>query len=80
MNAARLQQPLLERKDHVRGQEGGTKDAPIVDLNVAQEPGRRLALPGKLVQLDEEVPVRIASFACPYTPGARRHHSAAAGC
>ena len=35
------------------GQEGGTGDAPIVDLNAAQEAG-------KLVQLDEEVSVRIA--------------------
>ena len=56
MDAARLQQPLPERKDNVRGQEGGTKDAPMVDLNVAQEAG-------KLVHLDEKVSVRIA---CPY--------------
>ena len=52
-DAARLQQPLPERKDHVRGQEGGTEDAPIVDHNAAQEAGKR-------VQLDEEVSVRIA--------------------
>ena len=52
-DAARLQQPLPERKDHVGGQEGGTGDAPIVDINAAQEAG-------KLVQLDEEVSVRIA--------------------
>ena len=52
-NDPRLQQPLLGRKDHVQGQEGGTKDAPIVDLNVVQEAG-------ELVQLDEEVSVRIA--------------------
>ena len=43
------QLPLL----HVGGQEGGTGDAPIVDLNAAQEAG-------KLVQLNEEVSVRIA--------------------
>ena len=53
MDAAHLQQPLRERKDHVGGQEGGTRDAPIVDLNAAHETG-------KLVQLDEEVSVRIA--------------------
>ena len=51
-DAARLQQPLPEHKDHVGGQEGGIGDAPIIDHNAAQEAG-------KLVQLDEEVSVRI---------------------
>ena len=52
-DAARLQQPLPERKDHVVGQEGGTGDSPIVDRNAVKEAG-------KLVQLNEEVSVRIA--------------------
>ena len=53
MDTTRLQPPLLERKDHVEGREGGTKDAPIVDPNTAQKAG-------KLVQFDEEVSMRIA--------------------
>ena len=52
-DVVRFQPPLLVRKDHVEGQEGGTKDAPIIDPNTAQKAG-------KLVQLDEEVSVRIA--------------------
>ena len=55
-DAARLQQPLPERKDHVGGQEGGTKDAPIVDLNADQKAGL-------IVQFDEEVSMRIT---CPH--------------
>ena len=53
MDTTRLQPPLLERKDHLEGQEGGTKDAPIIDPNTAQKAG-------KLVQFDEEVSTRIA--------------------
>jgi hypothetical protein len=66
MDAARLP----ESKDHVRGQEGGTKDAPIVDLNIAQEAG-------ELVQLDEEVSVRIAcpDAKCTETPLGKLYES-----
>jgi hypothetical protein len=46
MDATRLQPPLPERKDHVEGQEGYTRGAPIVDLNAAQESG-------EFVQFDE---------------------------
>ena len=57
MDAARLPQPLPERNGHVGGQEGGTKGAPIVDLNTDPEAC-------KIVQFDEEVSMRIA---CPCT-------------
>ena len=40
MDTTRLQLPLLERKDHVEGQEGGTKDAPIIDPNTTQKAGK----------------------------------------
>ena len=40
MDTTRLQPPLLERKDHVKGQEGGTKDAPIIDPNTSQKAGK----------------------------------------
>ena len=53
MDTTRLQPPLMERKDHVEGQEGGTKDAPIIDPNTAQKAG-------KLVQFDEEVSMNVA--------------------
>ena len=53
MDTTRLQPLLLERKDHVEGQEGGTKDAPTIDPNTTQKAG-------KLVQFDEEVSMRIA--------------------
>ena len=43
----------MERKDLVEGQEGDTKDAPIIYTNTAQKAG-------KLVQIDEEVSMRIA--------------------
>jgi len=56
MVTTRLQPPLLKRKDHVEGQEGGTKDAPIIDPNTAQKAG-------KLVKFDEEVSAhRIALY------------------
>ena len=56
MDAARLQQPLPERKYHVGGQEEGTRDTTIVDLSAAQ-------MAGTLVQYDEEVSIRIT---CPH--------------
>ncbi len=67
IHTTRLQPPLLERKDHVEGQEGGTKDDPITDPNTAQKAG-------KLVQFDEEVYMRIA---LPHIKSTTRLHKAA---